>query len=199
MFSLKGLSTCLYIALLPSIAHSQSLPLKQSQQIIIQQNERVTLKEQNLYAAHEEIRELEAKKQVLTKQLEGEKKAAKDLRKKIADKKAKKAAELAKATQVAQPVLAVLSGPRGSCGDNQYAAFIYGRESGGRIPGNCNPTIRNAEGCIGIGQACPASKLIAVCPGLDYECENAFFTTYAIARYGSWAGAYQFWIAHNYW
>lgn len=103
---------------------------------------------------------------------------------------------------VEQPVQRVVeaspAAPTG-CGDNQYAAYIYGMESGGRIPGNCNPTAQNAGGCLGIAQACPGSKLLAVCPNLDYACENIFFANYALARYGSWAGAYAFWLAHNYW
>lgn len=93
----------------------------------------------------------------------------------------------------------VASGPRSGCGDNEYAAFIYGNESGGKIPGNCNPSAQNAGGCLGIGQACPGSKVTAACPNLDYDCENKFFTEYAISRYGSWLGAYQFWVANNWW
>lgn len=79
------------------------------------------------------------------------------------------------------------------CGDNTYANYIYSHESG------CSLTVRNAEGCIGIGQACPASKLLSVCPNLDYACENSFFTSYANATYGGWAGAYTFWLAHSWW
>lgn len=83
--------------------------------------------------------------------------------------------------------------PNGACGDNSYANFIYTHESG------CSLTVRNAEGCIGIGQACPASKLLSVCPNLDYACENSFFTSYANAAYGGWAGAYAFWTSHHWW
>ena len=52
------------------------------------------------------------------------------------------------------------------------------------------------NGCYGIGQACPAGKL-AYC-GADYACQNAFFTAYA-GKYGGWAGAYAFWVAHGWW
>lgn len=190
------------VVLLIPVGHTQQLPLKQNAQIIVEKDQKVNQKEQTLILANEEIRELAERKRILTQQLEDEKKTAQDLRQKIADKKAAKAAEIAKTAQIAkesQAVIAIFSGPRGSCGDNQYAAYIYGMESGGRIPGNCNLTVRNAEGCIGIGQACPASKLLAVCPNLDYECENAFFTSYALSRYGGWAGAYAFWIAHKWW
>jgi len=71
--------------------------------------------------------------------------------------------------------------------------FIYMHESGN------NPLAVNGAGCLGLGQACPGSKLQRVCPTLDYACEDAFFTNYAMSRYGSWEGAYQFWITHHWW
>lgn len=77
-----------------------------------------------------------------------------------------------------------------SCGDNEYANFIYMHESG------CNLNSVNALGCRGIGQACPGDKLPC---GADYACQNAFFTQYAISRYGSWYNAYIAWIAQNWW
>jgi hypothetical protein len=79
-----------------------------------------------------------------------------------------------------------------NCGDNAYANYIYMHESG------CSTTITNSGGCLGIGQACPGSKLYAVCPNLDYACENAFFTAYS-AKYGGWAGSYAFWVANHWW
>lgn len=84
---------------------------------------------------------------------------------------------------------AVVSG----CGDNSYANYIYMHESG------CNTGAINSIGCLGIGQACPGSKLRNACPGLDYACQNAFFSSYAIGRYGSWAAAYNFWINNHWW
>lgn len=68
-----------------------------------------------------------------------------------------------------------------NCGDNQYAAYIYNYESG------CNTSSVNSIGCRGIGQACPGDKLPC---GADYACQNAYFTAYAISRYGSWEAAY---------
>jgi len=76
---------------------------------------------------------------------------------------------------------------------NEYKAFIYQHESGN------DPTRWNSSGCLGLGQACPASKLLAVCPDMDYACEDAFFTNYANARYGGWAGAYAFWTQNRWW
>ena len=92
-------------------------------------------------------------------------------------------------TSVSQPAV-VQSAPVPGCGDNQYANFIYSHESG------CRTTAMSPNGCYGIGQACPASKL-AYC-GSDYACQNAFFTAYA-AKYGGWAGAYAFWNSHGWW
>lgn len=78
-----------------------------------------------------------------------------------------------------------------NCGDNVYANYIYMHESG------CNTEAVNWLGCTGIGQSCPASK-IAYC-GTDYDCQNAWFTQYANAAYGGWAGAYGFWLQHSWW
>jgi Tfp pilus assembly protein PilN len=76
------------------------------------------------------------------------------------------------------------------CGDNKYAHFIYMHESG------CNLSASNSIGCRGIGQACPGGKLPCTA---DYACQNAWFTNYAIKRYGSWANAYAFWLQHSWW
>ncbi len=81
-------------------------------------------------------------------------------------------------------------GPVAGCGDNFYANFIYSHESG------CRTTAMSPNGCYGIGQACPASKL-AYC-GADYACQNAYFTAYA-GKYGGWAGAYAYWQSHGWW
>lgn len=78
--------------------------------------------------------------------------------------------------------------------DNQYMNFIFMKESGN------NPYARNSIGCLGLGQACPGSKLLAVCPNLgDVACQKQFFTNYAVTRYRSWAGAYNAWISKHWW
>jgi len=76
------------------------------------------------------------------------------------------------------------------CGDNQYANFIYMHES------SCRTDAVNSIGCRGIGQACPGDKLPC---GDDYECQNIWFTNYAIQRYGSWEQAYYFWLENLWW
>jgi len=89
----------------------------------------------------------------------------------------------------------VKSAPEAPKSDNNEAKlFIYNRESGNR------PTARNGAGCLGIGQACPGSKLLAVCPDLaDYACQDNFFTQYMLNRYGSWENAKAFHINNNWW
>jgi uncharacterized protein YabE (DUF348 family) len=81
-----------------------------------------------------------------------------------------------------------------SSGDYGYVNFVISHES------NWNPASLNAGGCAGLGQACPGSKLAAVCPGWqnDPVCQLRFFSGYA-GRYGGWGGAYNFWLSHHYW
>lgn len=93
-------------------------------------------------------------------------------------------------TAASQPLAVPAQAATSGCGDNSYANFIYTHESG------CRTTAMSPNGCYGIGQACPASK-IAYC-GADYACQNEFFTAYA-GKYGGWAGAYSFWVSHGWW
>lgn len=129
-----------------------------------------------------------------------------DLQKQIDDLnkqlQAKKASQLASAVQTytpptyqrittnLQPQAQVVAG----CGDNTYANFIYMHESG---CSTYNPN--TSSGACGLGQAWPCSKLMAVCPNMDYACENAWFNGYASSRYGGWAQAYDYWLAHRVW
>lgn len=77
-----------------------------------------------------------------------------------------------------------------NCGDNTYAHFIYMHESG------CRTNAIGPNGPCGLGQALPCSKL--PCSLSDYKCQNNWFNNYA-QKYGGWAGAYTYWVAHNYW
>jgi uncharacterized protein YabE (DUF348 family) len=79
-------------------------------------------------------------------------------------------------------------------GDYTYADYIISHESG------WNPASLSRNGCGGLGQACPASKLAAVCTDWqnDPVCQLSYFSGYA-SRYGGWAGAYNFWVSHHYW
>lgn len=70
--------------------------------------------------------------------------------------------------------------------------FIYMKESGN------NPnSINKSSGACGLGQSLPCSKM--GCALGDYACQDAFFTRYMLARYGSWENAKAFWLSHKYW
>jgi resuscitation-promoting factor RpfB len=80
--------------------------------------------------------------------------------------------------------------------DEYYAVdYIISHESGWRL------NARNSSGCLGLGQACPGSKLINACPAWESDgvCQLIFFSGYARGRYGSWSGAYQFWLSQHWW
>lgn len=122
------------------------------------------------------------------------KKAAEEAARLEAIKQAEEAKARQSQAQAPEPVKTPVKTPSvAGCGDNQYANYIYMHESG------CRLDARNAGGCLGIGQACPGSKLLAVCPDLNYACQNAFFTSYANSAYGGWAGAYQAWLGKHWW
>jgi len=75
------------------------------------------------------------------------------------------------------------------------AEYIINRESRWRLDA------RNSGGCLGLGQACPGSKLVNACPDYanDPVCQLRFFNGYAVGRYGSWNGAYNFWLINHWW
>lgn len=79
--------------------------------------------------------------------------------------------------------------------DYGYVDYIIERES------RWNAAASNSRGCWGLGQACPGSKLAIVCPNWqsDPVCQLGWFSGYAHSRYGSWAGAYSFWLSHHWW
>lgn len=73
-----------------------------------------------------------------------------------------------------------------------YVDYVVSKESG------WNPNATNASsGACGLVQALPCSKV----PGNGYNpIDNLRWANgYAVGRYGSWAGAYQFWINNNWW
>jgi hypothetical protein len=99
--------------------------------------------------------------------------------------------------QAAQPVVATQ--PTGNCAtwlaqagvtDVGNAMWIITRESG------CNPWAVNASsGAEGIAQALPYSK--TGCAHGDAVCQVNWMQGYVNSRYGSWAGAVNWWRAHN--
>ncbi|WP_460784552.1 aggregation-promoting factor C-terminal-like domain-containing protein [Microbacterium tumbae] len=73
-----------------------------------------------------------------------------------------------------------------------YVDYIVSRESG------WNPNATNSSsGACGLVQALPCSKV----PGNGYNpVDNLRWGNgYAVGRYGSWGGAYNFWQSHHWW
>ncbi|KDA05500.1 hypothetical protein DC31_13400 [Microbacterium sp. CH12i] len=73
-----------------------------------------------------------------------------------------------------------------------FVDYVVSKESG------WNPNATNSSsGACGLVQALPCSKV----PGNGYDpVDNLRWANgYATGRYGSWAGAYQFWINNNWW
>jgi len=73
--------------------------------------------------------------------------------------------------------------------DYQYVEYIIQKESG------WNPLAVNASsGSCGLVQALPCSKI----PGDWRNPVDALrWGNSYVARYNGWAGAYQFWLSHN--
>lgn len=76
--------------------------------------------------------------------------------------------------------------------DWNYVDYIISRESGWN-PNSTNPY----SGAHGLPQAEPYSK--TGCGWTDAVCQLQWANGYATSKYGSWAGAYNFWRQHNYW
>lgn len=130
-------------------------------------------KTKTLEQVEQERQQLEKEKQELQRQLSAKKEAQ-------------------RVAQVKTPqIIPTANASSGNCGDNPYKQFIYMKESG------CRTDAMNSIGCYGIGQSCPASK-IAHC-GADFACQDAWFSNYAVTRYGSWEKAYNFWVKNRWW
>jgi resuscitation-promoting factor RpfB len=95
-----------------------------------------------------------------------------------------------------------LSGIKGNMGlagiaasDYNYVDYIIEKES------RWDPLARNASGATGLCQALPGSKMASA--GADWETNPVtqlkWCNGYAVGRYGSWQGAYNYWVAHHYW
>ncbi|HSX27340.1 MAG TPA: ubiquitin-like domain-containing protein [Patescibacteria group bacterium] len=78
--------------------------------------------------------------------------------------------------------------------DYSAADYVIGHESGWR------PGAISRNGCYGLGQACPGSKLVNACSDWsnDPVCQLRFFSGYA-SRYGGWQGAQTFWSYNHWW
>ena len=80
-------------------------------------------------------------------------------------------------------------------GDYTYVDYIVSKES------NWNPNAQNASGAYGLCQALPGSKMASA--GSDWASNPVtqlrWCNSYAVGHYGSWAGAYSFWVSHRWW
>lgn len=81
-----------------------------------------------------------------------------------------------------------------SPGDYAYVDYIFSRES------RWNAAAVSPNGYYGLGQTSLA-RLSAACPNWqsDPVCQTRLFTSYATGRYGSWEGAYNFWLSRHWW
>lgn len=125
------------------------------------------------------IEELQKAKDDLQKQLEA-------TQEQVRIKAEQKVAEAKKLQQAAS-----LSAPAYAADTNFYKNFIYQHESGN------NPASVNSIGCFGIGQDC--NGVVRNQCGVNYQCQDAYFSAYAIRRYGSWTNAYTFWVNNHWW
>lgn len=95
-------------------------------------------------------------------------------------------------------------------GDYKYVDYIASHEGGWcptkiqgthNCPGYMNPSDVPAYGGYGIFQATPGSKMASA--GSDWATSAVtqirWATGYAVGRYGSWAGAYNHWVANHNW
>lgn len=140
-----------------------------------------------------ELRNQQKLTKVYKKKLTSKKKQLKTL-------KANKARQKAEAEKAVQTITPAVETPQQApeplvgvtnCGDNQYKQYIYQHESG------CNTAATNPSGCFGIGQDCNG-VLLSQC-GTDFACQDAYFTNYAVSRYGGWQQAYNVWVSQGWW
>jgi len=74
--------------------------------------------------------------------------------------------------------------------DTYNATILLNKES------NCNPNaVNRSSGACGLAQELPCGK--SGCVLGDGACQMAWMNKYVLIRYGSWAAAVQFHIAHN--
>ncbi|HET6924339.1 MAG TPA: LysM domain-containing protein, partial [Candidatus Saccharimonadales bacterium] len=98
-------------------------------------------------------------------------------------------AETTESAPVATVAPAKVSAP--AVTGNAAKAYIYSHESGN------NPAAVSPNGCFGLGQDC--NGVVRAKCGTDYACQDAYFTNYAISRYGSWDAAAAFWQNNGWW
>lgn len=127
------------------------------------------------------------------KQLQQEKEELDRRNKELEQARATREAEKQRIAQAAAKAVNTVTGTAtASAAPSGAKAFIYAKESGNRTD-----AINPSSGACGLGQALPCSKL--PCTLSDYACQDAWFTNYAMQRYGSWEAAQAFWVANHWW
>ena len=116
------------------------------------------------------------------------------------------------AVQIPADKTAVMSEAGIAASDYPYVNYIISNESGwcptkwqgeiGYCPGYFQALYSLSDGPgYGLGQATPADKMASF--GSDWETNPVtqlrWATSYALARYGSWEAAYNFWQANGHW
>lgn len=163
----------------------QQVDLKTKQQEIEIKTKKSEELQKQLEDAHGDLKKLKSIEQE-NKKLQDDIKALQA--KKAEEKRLAEAKRKSLAERAVNAVTHTQTAYASSCGDAK--SCIYHHESGN------NPSAVNSIGCRGIGQACPGSKLPC---GADYACQDAWFTNYAMTRYGSWENAWVFWQQHSWW
>lgn len=74
-----------------------------------------------------------------------------------------------------------------------YQDYVISHESGWRVN-----AVNPSSGSCGLGQALPCSKMPCGLTQADFDCQMNWVNNYAVQRYGSWEGAYNFWV-QNHW
>jgi hypothetical protein len=126
-------------------------------------------------------------------------KAAEEVRTQAAQVAAEQVRMLA---EVAQPILSDATAIMDAVGiadsDRAYVDYIVNHESGW---GGTQTWNHSGSGAYGICQALPGNKMSST--GADWATNPVtqlrWCDGYAKGRYGSWAGAYQYWITHYNW
>lgn len=108
----------------------------------------------------------------------------------------KKPATLSSSVNVSAEKTSLMAAAGIAAGDYAYVDFIISKESGWR-PGAVN----SSSGAYGLCQSYPASKMASA--GDDWRTNPVtqlrWCAGYANGRYGSWQGAYNAWLAQNWW
>lgn len=171
-------------------------------------------------AIRERLEKEEREKQA---KAEAEKKAAEEAEKaRVAAETAQKAADEAKRAEEARVAseaqkanrrppaasvdgIALMQQAGISPSDYQYVQYILGREGGFNRPcvvnGGAIDCTYDGPKAYGICQSKPGNKMASA--GADWRTNPAtqlrWCHQYAHSRYGSWAQAYQFWLANHWW